>query len=137
MQNDVDFLAFIPILIDDFEDLLDFAEEVLDIEVFERMGVVLIVELDRPCSEAVAVSGTLGWVISGSTGVAGISLTWGWGAGPGLMVTREVGRGEASLMSALLRTLSPLPHAISWFISTQIISHLLRSTRVFPGASGG
>ena len=108
MQNDVDFLAFTAILIDDLD---DFAEEVLDIEAFERMGVVLIVELDRPCPEAVVVSGTPGWVISGSTGVAGISLTWGWG--PGLMVTREVGRGETSLISALLRTLSLLPHAIS------------------------
>ena len=74
MQNDVDFLAFTDILIDDLD---DFAEEVLDIEAFERMGVVLIVELDRPCAEAVMVSSTLGWAISGSTGVAGISLTWG------------------------------------------------------------
>ena len=120
MQNDVDFLAFTAILIDDLD---DFAEEVLDIEALERMGVVLIVELDRPCSEAVVVSGTPGWIISGSTGVAGISLTWGWGPGPGLMVTREEGRGEASLMSALLRTLSLLPHAISRFLSTHLLFH--------------
>lgn len=138
----MDFLDFIPAFKDDFEDLLDFAEEVLDIEVLERMEVVLVVEVDRPCSEAilaVLVSGTLGCVISGSTGVAGINLTWGWGPGEGLMVTREVGRGEDSLMSgpALLRTLSPLPHAISCFQATQIKVHLLRSTRVFPGASGG
>ena len=116
LENDVDFLAFVPDFMDDFEDLSDLADEVLDIEAM----VVLIVELDRPCpgsmsASAVPVSIMLGWVITGSTGVAGISLTWGCGPGAGLIVTREVGRGEDSLMSgpALLGILSPLPHAVT------------------------
>lgn len=114
MENDVDFLAFVPDFKDDFEDLTDLADEALDIEAM----VVLIVELDCPCSgsmSAVPVSTALGWVITGSTGVAGISLTWGWGPGAGLIVTREEGRGEDSLMSgpALLGILSPLPHAVT------------------------
>ena len=112
MENDVDFLAFVPDFMDDFEDLPDLADEVLDIEAM----VVLIVELDIPCSGSTsAVSIALGWLITGSTGVAGISLTWGCGPGEGLIVIREVGRGEDSLKSgpALLGILSPLPHALS------------------------
>ena len=61
MENDVDFLAFVPDFKDDFEDLTDLADEVLDIEAM----VVLIVELDRPCSgsmSAVPVFIALGWV---------------------------------------------------------------------------
>ena len=74
MENDVDFLAFVPDFMDDFEDLPDLADEVLDIEAM----VVLIVELDIPCSGSTsAVSIALGRLITGSTGVAGISLTWG------------------------------------------------------------
>ena len=101
---------------DDPVDLLDLAEEVLDIEAFERMDVVFVVELDRPSSEVSSVSGRqLAWVSTGSTGVAGISLTWGWGTW--LVVTRELGRGEASLAwhtdTLLLGRLSPLPHAMN------------------------
>ena len=57
MENDVDFLAFVPDFMDDFEDLPDLADEVLDIEAM----VVLIVELDIPCSGSTsAVSIALG-----------------------------------------------------------------------------